>query len=175
MGILPDATTESLLGQFLDDDEIGAVLNRRWPTAWETGRRRSSTWRDITETLPITATPDNGPAPTSLPPVVWGQEKEVVLMSRFHQTFAFADSNAADWYYESSGYSVTSSPGVCVATVCTVGNVGATCAEDGDCAQSISLDSKRPIHRTRSPGYHQLGRGRQHSISRSYPSAAVTA
>ncbi len=143
LGILPDSTTAGTLGQFIDDDEIAASLNPA--LANSAGKLATSgdpvAWLDIDELLPPSATPDLGPAPTTLPPANWGQEKEVVRMDRLINTFAFADSNATDWYYEGSGYSVTSSPGRCVATSCTIGNVGASCATNGDCAQSISLDS----------------------------------
>jgi len=141
--ILPDSTTAATLGQFVDDDEIAALLN---PALANSAGKLATTgdpvaWLDIDDLLPPAATPDNGPAPTTLPAGNWGQEKEVVRMDRLINTFAYADSNATDWYYEGSGYSVTSSPGRCAATICTVGNVGATCATNGDCAQSVGLDS----------------------------------
>jgi pimeloyl-ACP methyl ester carboxylesterase len=143
LGLLPPSTNAASLGQFLDDDEIGASLNPA--LANSLGKLAPAgtpvQWLDIDDELPSSATPNNGPAPTTLPAGNWGQEKEVVSMDRFYQTFNFADSNAADWYYEGSGYSVTSSPGRCVATVCTVGNVGAGCADNSDCAQSVGLDS----------------------------------
>jgi hypothetical protein len=143
LSILPDSTNAASLGQFLDDDQIGASLSPALANSLgKLGTVGSPLpWLDINDTLPLTAFPNNGPAPTTLPAGMWGQEKEVVSMDRFHQTFGFAGQNASDWYYEGSGYSVTSSPGRCVASVCTVGNVPAACTANNDCAQSIGLDS----------------------------------
>ncbi len=144
LGVLSDSTTVALLGQFLDDDEVGALLSPALANSLgklSTSTATPRTWIPITRTLPANATPDNGPQPTTLPASMWGQEKEVVSMARFQQTFTAGGTNAADWYYESSGYSTTSAPGRCPAGTCTVGNVGASCTVDSDCAQSISLDS----------------------------------
>lgn len=148
LGILPDSTVEGLFGQFLDDDGIGAMLSPAVAAGLgDSGGGNPRIWIDITEgPFGASTVPNNGPAPTSVPPPsptppVWGQEKELVSMSRFRTTFTAADSNAADWYYAASGLSVTSAPGRCSAGTCTVGNVAATCATNTDCAQSISLDS----------------------------------
>lgn len=148
LGLLPPSTAWGLFGQFLDDDGLGASLTPALGTSvGYPGTGSPQTWRNTTDSsLPSEATPDNGPAPTTPAPgtfggAVWGQEKEVSDMRRLARTFTAGDSNAADWYYETSGYSVTSSPGRCAASVCTVGNVGASCSVDGDCAQAISLDS----------------------------------
>jgi pimeloyl-ACP methyl ester carboxylesterase len=148
LGILPPSTAWGLFGQFLDDDGLGASLSPALGTSvGYPGTGDPQTWRNTTAlSLPSEATPDNGPAPTAAAPgifggPVWGQEKEVADMRRLARTFTAGESNAADWYYETSGYSVTSSPGRCAASVCTVGNVGASCGEDDDCAQAISLDS----------------------------------
>jgi hypothetical protein len=148
LGILPDSTVEGLFGQFLDDDGLGASLSPAVAAGLgDSGGGSPKIWIDITEgPFGGSTVPNNGPAPTSLPPPsptppVWGQEKELVSMSRFRTTFTAADSNAADWYYAASGLSVTSAPGRCSAGTCTVGNVAASCTTNTDCAQSISLDS----------------------------------
>ena len=89
-------------------------------------------------------TPDNGPAPTTDPPHRWGLEKEVVRLDRFRGSFAGIEGvNASDWYYATSGRSVTTAPGRCDAgtDTCSVGAVGTACDEDEDCAQAIALDS----------------------------------
>ena len=142
LGFLPGSTVEGLFGAFLDDDGLGASLSAALATGLGAeGGGIPKNWLDITEPLPASALPDNGPMPTTLPAAVWGQEKELVLMSRFLTTFLAADSNAADWYFASSGLSVTSAPGVCSSGTCSKGNVGASCSTNAGCAQSISLDS----------------------------------
>jgi pimeloyl-ACP methyl ester carboxylesterase len=148
LSFLPDSTVEALFGQFLDDDGLGAALSPAVAAGLgDVGGGNPKLWLDITEgPFGASTVPNNGPAPTSIPPPsstppVWGQEKELVSMSRFRTTFTAADSNAADWYYAASGLSVTSAPGRCSAGVCSVGNVAASCTTNNDCAQSISLDS----------------------------------
>jgi pimeloyl-ACP methyl ester carboxylesterase len=143
LNFLPPSTAEALFGQFLDDDGLGASLSPAVAAGLgDLGGGSPRRWLDITEgPFSPTAIPYNGPAPTSLPAGVWGQEKELVSMSRFRTTFTAADSNAADWYYASSGLSVTSVAGRCAAGTCTVGSVGNSCANNADCGQSISLDS----------------------------------
>jgi hypothetical protein len=134
---------EGLFGQFLDDDGLGASLSPAVAAGLgDSGGGIPKQWVDITEgPFGIATVPNNGPAPTALPAVVWGQEKELVSMTRFRTTFTAADSNAADWYFASSGLSTTSVSGRCSAGTCTVGNVPAVCATNSDCTQSISLDS----------------------------------
>jgi hypothetical protein len=67
-----------------------------------------TTWLDITETIPPSALPNNGPPPTALPADEWGQEKEVTSMARLNGTFSSPGSNFTDWYYPSAGPSTTS-------------------------------------------------------------------
>jgi hypothetical protein len=99
------------------------------------------TWQDVTEgPLPPSVLPDNGPAPTALPAPKWGQEKEVTRLDRLIGSFYVGGTNFTDLYYPSSGLGVTSVAGVCSSGTCSVGNVGA-CADDGDCSQSVNLDS----------------------------------
>jgi hypothetical protein len=57
------------------------------------------------------------------------------------KTFYQGGTNFTDLYYPSAGPSTTSVAGVCTAGVCSVGNVGASCAADNQCSQSINLDS----------------------------------
>ncbi len=145
LGLLSDCTVQGLLGSFLDDDGFVAGLSPAVATSiGGPGPVVGGllTWQDITEgPLPPALTPDNGPPPTSLPAVRWGVEQELVNVTRYGTTFVHADANASDWYYSSSGLTVTNAPGRCVTSTCTVGNVGAACATNTDCAQSISLDS----------------------------------
>jgi len=127
----------------LDDDGLGAGLSPAIATGLGApGGGTPQRWKSIDEgPMPLSVLPNNGPMPTSPPAVVWGQEKELVLMSRLRRQFLAADTNAADWYYPASGLSVTSSLGRCNAGLCTAGNVAAACATNTDCAQAISLDS----------------------------------
>jgi pimeloyl-ACP methyl ester carboxylesterase len=151
LGLLPPATVDALFGAFLDDEGLNpsAATGLGAPGPNVDGL---NTWLEITEgPLPDSVLPDNGPPPTTLDPNSpdghWGQEKEVVRMDRMRTTFLAAETNAADWYYAASGLNVTSAPGVCDndpndgSFLCTAGNVDAACSDDGDCAQSISLDS----------------------------------
>jgi hypothetical protein len=67
------------------------------------------TWTDITETLPPQAFADNGPPPTLLPLPAnssWGVEREAVRFDRLLELF-IGETNFLDWYYPSSGLSVT--------------------------------------------------------------------
>ena len=100
------------------------------------------TWQDITEgVMPPAVLPNNGAQPVALPAGVWGQEKEVTRMDRLSETFYKGGTNFTDVYYPGSGLGVTTVAGVCIAGLCTVGNVGAACTSNGQCSQSLSLDS----------------------------------
>ncbi len=63
-------------------------------------------WIDIDEPQPAIAVPNNGP-PTANLSQVWGQEKEVTNMHRFFPVFFTGDVDFGDWYFPSSGLSVT--------------------------------------------------------------------
>jgi pimeloyl-ACP methyl ester carboxylesterase len=144
--ILPNATVEGLFGIFLDDDQFNAsMLSPALATSLgDTGPVVSGlfTWRDIDGdgTIPPAARPNNGPAPTTLPAVRWGQEVEVTRIDRHVRTFIAGGENASDWYYAGSGLSTLSVSGICTMGTCTAGKAGA-CSVNSDCSQSISLDS----------------------------------
>src|SRR5262249_24423325 len=146
LSFLPRETAEGGLGSFLDDDGIVATSVASFvatslggPGALVT---ETQTWQHITEgPLPATLTPNNGPQPTSLPASRWGQEKEVTRMDRMITTFYKGRTGFTDLYYPVAGPSVTAALGVCTSGTCSAGNVGASCSADGDCAQSINLDS----------------------------------
>jgi hypothetical protein len=155
LGALPASTVDGLFGNFLDDDGLGAQLSKAIAASIGAAgpvKNGLSTWLDIDEgPFPAAAIPNNGPAPTTLPaanlPVSsWGQQKEVTSLARLRLTFV-GSSNASDWYYPTSGLSVTSVSGVCTAGVCTLGNIGAACSgatqaqANAVCTQSISLNS----------------------------------
>ncbi|MDX2169597.1 MAG: hypothetical protein SF182_21185 [Deltaproteobacteria bacterium] len=144
LAVLPQATVEGGIGSFIDDDGIIASLASFVATSvGATGPLLGplTTWLDNSEPLPPTALPDNGPAPTTLPGGVWGQEVEASRFDRVLTTFFAGHSNFTDWYYPSSGLSVTSVSGVCTSGTCTAGNVGASCSSSAQCSQSVSLDS----------------------------------
>jgi hypothetical protein len=146
LGIFPASTVEGLFGSFLDDDEFNA--NNLSPAlATSLGALGPftggvSTWRDIDGdgAMPLSALTNNGPAPTTLPAGRWGTEVEVTRMDRHVRTFIAGGENASDWYYAGSGLSTLSVSGICSAGTCTAGKAG-SCSTNGDCSQSISLDS----------------------------------
>ena len=142
--LFPPSTVEAGIAAFIDDD--GPVAAFAFFVATSVGAPGPvvgglHTWLDITEPLPPSATPNNGPPPTSLPASVWGQEKEVTRFDRLMPSFYAGGTNFTDWYYPSGGLGVTSVAGVCTSGTCSAGNVGASCAANGDCGQAINLDS----------------------------------
>lgn len=146
LGALPTSTALGGLGGFLDDD--GLVASIASFVATSVGAPGPvvgglQTWQDITEgPMPPSVVPNNGPPPTTLPPVKWGQEKEVTRLDRMANSFVEGGTNFVDLYYPSSGTSVTSVSGVCGGGgTCSVGNVGAPCTTNAQCSQSVNLDS----------------------------------
>jgi pimeloyl-ACP methyl ester carboxylesterase len=145
---LPRSTALGGLGGFLDDDGIVASIASFVATSVGAPGpvvNGLQTWLDITEgPLPPGVLPNNGPPPVTLTPPIpkWGQEKEVTRLDRMAGSFYVGGTGFTDLYYPSSGTSVTSVSGVCGGGgTCTVGNVGAACATDGQCSQSVGLDS----------------------------------
>jgi pimeloyl-ACP methyl ester carboxylesterase len=145
LGLLPISTAFGGLGSFLDDDS--PIAGIAFFVATSCGAPGPvvggvQTWQDITEgPLPASVLPNNGPAPTTLPGGIWGQEKENVRMDRLTQGFYTGKTNFTDWYYPNAGLSVTTVAGVCTSSVCTVGNVGAACSTNANCNQAVNLDS----------------------------------
>lgn len=144
LAVLPQSTVFGGIGSFIDDDGFIAALASFVATSvGSVGPIIGglTTWQDITETVSPSALPDNGPPPTTAPFLQWGQEREVTRFDRVLTTFFAGGSNFTDWYYPSSGLGTTSVSGLCMANVCTVGNVGASCSSNGECSQSVNLDS----------------------------------
>ena len=144
LAILPPATALGGFGTFVDDDGLVAGLAAFLSTS--VGGPGPTvgglvTWRDITQGVDPMLLPNNGPPPTTLPAGVWGQEKELTRIDRYARTYFEGKTNFTDWYYPSSGLSVTSVSGVCTSGTCTVGNVGAMCSSNAQCSQSVNLDS----------------------------------
>jgi pimeloyl-ACP methyl ester carboxylesterase len=138
-------TAHGLIGSFLDDDGVGALLSPAVATSMGSAGPNVGgliTWNPVFDGSsggsPMSF---HGPAPTTLSTAVWGLEHEVTRIDRFDDTFIAGGNTASDWYYASSGLGVTSAPGVCAAGICTAGNVGAVCTTDAGCAQAINLDS----------------------------------
>jgi pimeloyl-ACP methyl ester carboxylesterase len=115
------ATSTALIGLFLDDDGAAAALAMFVATSLgtigptEDGVR---TWLNYGDELPAEVLeevlPDNGPAPTDVAEAgVWGQEVESTdLEGHMMPTFYRGQTNFSDWYYPSSGLSVTSGLGL---------------------------------------------------------------
>jgi len=147
LALLPQATVYGGIGSFIDDD--GTIAGLATFVATSVGAPGPTpppgellTWIDATESpMPASALPNNGPAPTALPGARWGQEKEVTRFGRMLTTFFAGGTNFADIYYPNAGPSTTTVTGVCAAGFCTVGNVGAACSTNGQCSQSLGLDS----------------------------------
>ncbi|HEY2774323.1 MAG TPA: hypothetical protein VGK20_09780 [Candidatus Binatia bacterium] len=144
LSILGKSSAFAGIGGFVDDD--GVVASFAPFVACSVGGpgvaiHGVKTWIDITGVLDASLTPNNGPAPTSLPASDWGQEKEVTRIDRLIGNFYVGQTNFTDTYFPGSGLSVTSASGVCTSGVCSAGNVGAACSADANCNQSISIDS----------------------------------
>jgi pimeloyl-ACP methyl ester carboxylesterase len=144
LGLLPQATAQGGLGNFVDDDSFVASLATFVATSVggpgpTFGGIQS--WLDVDEGYSLSLVPNNGPPPTALPAGVWGQEKEVTRFDRLAGAFYVGGTNFTDVYYPGSGLSTTSATGVCTVGTCTVGNVGASCTTAAQCSQAINLDS----------------------------------
>jgi hypothetical protein len=74
----------------------------------------ATTWLNYDEPLPESATPDNGPPPTEpRTGSVWGVEREVTdLKGRILRDTYRGDTNFFDWYYPTSGLTVTQGLGL---------------------------------------------------------------
>lgn len=145
LGLLPKSTAFGGLGNFLDDDSLTASAAPFIATSLggpgnqiEDGVQ---TWNDITQGVAGGLVPNNGPAPTTLPGNVWGQEREVTRLDRMVGNFYVGGTNFTDMYYPSSGLSVTSVTGVCTSGTCSVGAVGNPCSTAAQCSQGVNLDS----------------------------------
>jgi cysteine-rich repeat protein len=119
---LPPASAEAGVGFFLDDDfsPVAAfrasfgfsddgfnpvILGIVAPgPAFDDPYRR---WIDFDQPQPAAAIPNNGAA-TADPTHVWGQEKEVSSLPRFFPNLFAGAVDFGDWYFASSGLSVTS-------------------------------------------------------------------
>ena len=156
LAAVANSTVEGAFGTFLNKN--GAIARAFSFLAMSVGEPGPDvdgihTWKDILHG-PLTPGPDLGPAPTTLPAGRWGVDKEVTRLDRVLPAFFAGQTNFSDWYYPMAGPSTTTGAGVCTSGTCTAGNVGATCASDGECSQSLTLDS------TKLSAPPPLGRGR---------------
>ena len=107
----------SLLGQFLDDDGVVAqfasfvATSLGFPGPVIDG---VNTWLSGDDDIPAEAFTDNGPAPKTLDEISrWGIEVEPSdLTGKMLPMFYLGQTNFSDWYYPSSGLSVTSGLGL---------------------------------------------------------------
>ncbi len=115
------ASSVTLLGKFLDDDGLAAAAASF--LAASVGFEGPlvggvATWLSKGEALPPEALVDNGPAPQTVQPPpartpVWGQEVEPSdLEGRMLPLFYRGATNFLEWYYASSGLSVTNGLGL---------------------------------------------------------------
>ena len=110
-------TSVSLYGQYLDDDGLGAIaapflahsIGAIGPEV-----EGLTTWLNPDEELPDMVLVDNGPAPIDLEQAsVWGVEVEPIDFEGRILTATYrGETNFFDWYYPSSGLSVTSGLGL---------------------------------------------------------------
>ncbi len=110
-------TSVSLYGQYLDDDGLGAAAASfisHSVGALGPEVDGVSTWLNPDEELPENALTDNGPAPQSADMAgVWGVEVEPIDFENRLLTVTYrGDTNYFDWYYPSSGLTVTEGLGL---------------------------------------------------------------
>ncbi|MFT6957364.1 MAG: pimeloyl-ACP methyl ester carboxylesterase [Halieaceae bacterium] len=115
-------TSVSLYGQYLDDDGFGAAAAPF--LAHSIGALGPevdglTTWLNPDEELPASALVDNGPAPTDRQQAgVWGVEVEPINFEGRILTATYrGETNFFDWYYPSSGLTVTSGLGLDTSTL----------------------------------------------------------
>jgi len=115
--VLPPGTAQGVIGRFVDDD--GLIASLAFFIAMSVGAEGPvvdglATWLDTDEADAFPpcpgvdcVTPDNGPLPTASDAGVWGVEREPIRLDRLTLTLYAGETNFTDWYYPSSGLSVT--------------------------------------------------------------------
>jgi len=119
LGTTP-ASSITLLGKFLDDDGPAAAVTSFLATSLGFDgpvMDGMATWLVKDDVLPTAALVDNGPAPVSFESIrdigVWGTEVEPTdLEGGVAPMFYRGATNFLDWYYPSSGLSVTAGLGL---------------------------------------------------------------
>jgi pimeloyl-ACP methyl ester carboxylesterase len=110
-------TSVALYGQYLDDDGLGATFAPFLATSIGAPGPEvdgATTWLNYDEALPEDVLPDNGPPPAEpRTGSVWGVEQEVTdFKGRILRDTYRGDTNFFDWYYPSSGLTVTEGLGL---------------------------------------------------------------
>ncbi len=116
LGTTP-ASSATLLGKFLDDDGLAAAAASFVATSLGFDGpvvNGVATWLSKGEAVPPEAFADNGPAPQAISTIgKWGVEVEPSdLEGRMLPIFYRGRTNFSDWYYPSSGLSVTNGLGL---------------------------------------------------------------
>jgi len=111
------ASSAALLGKFVDDDGLAAAVASFVATSvgFEGPVVNGvTTWLSKGEAVPPAAFTDNGPAPQSMAAVrKWGVEVEPSdLEGRMLPIFYRGATNFSEWYYSSSGLTVTNGLGL---------------------------------------------------------------
>ncbi len=111
------ASSTTLLGKFLDDDGLAASVASFLATSLGFDGPvvdGVQTWLSKGEDIPAEAFVDNGPAPETLADIGrWGVEVEPSdLEGKMLPLFYRGATNFSDWYYPSSGLSITSELGL---------------------------------------------------------------
>ncbi|MEO8602145.1 MAG: hypothetical protein ABI629_06185 [bacterium] len=114
LAAIPAATVAGSFGTFLNKNgAIGSALSFVAMSVGEPGPVVDGilTWKSILDG-PLTAVPDRGPPPTTLPAGKWGPDKEVTRIDRAVFAFFAGETNFSDWYYPQAGPSTTSGIGL---------------------------------------------------------------
>lgn len=139
------ASSITLLGKFLDDDGPAAVVAGFLATSL--GFEGPvvdglATWLSYEEEMPAEAFTDNGPAPRNIEAIdVWGIEEEPTdLEGQIVPMFFRGETNFLDWYYPSSGLSVTSGLGLDTTALSAPPPVGRGRSDIDNRTQATAID-----------------------------------
>jgi pimeloyl-ACP methyl ester carboxylesterase len=139
------ASSATLLGKFLDDDGLAASVASFVATSLGFEGpvvNGVATWLSKGETLPAAALADNGPAPQTLDAIhVWGTEVEPSdLEGRMLPLFYKGATNFSEWYYSSSGLSVTNGLGLDTTALSAPPPVGRGRSDIDNRTQALDID-----------------------------------
>ena len=139
------SSSVTLLGKFIDDDGAAAAVASFLATS--VGYQGPvvdgvATWLSKTEPQPAAALADSGPAPVALAEIKkWGKEVETTdLEGRLLPGFFRGATNFLDWYYPSSGLSVTDGLGLDTTPLSAPPPLGRGRTDIDNRTQSTSID-----------------------------------
>jgi pimeloyl-ACP methyl ester carboxylesterase len=140
-----EASSITLLGKFLDDDGVVAAVASFLATSIGSEGEivdGVQTWLSKGEAVAEAAFADNGPAPTTLENIgVWGRELEPSdLEGKMLPLFYRGATNFSDWYYPSSGLSVTSGLGLDTTALSAPPPVGRGRSDIDNRTQALAID-----------------------------------